>query len=251
MRISRRINQTGRKKIPRSDVTINVREQQGKLVFTAAFNLNATLPPDGALYVEAYNSNTLQRFDFGTVGFPRDPASTLLDQLDLSSPVKFRVKVVDESGHSARLIASAEGLRSEEDAEEERKASLMTFKSAPLGSLTWKVVCSDDEDGMPVLYLNNMIPAAKDTLLLNPVFRGLVLPGALREVLFSILTNLDDGGEPAEGSWQERWLGFASGICPPDTGAGMNHDWVNGVAEIFSDKFSLCEKLVQHTGCEL
>jgi len=250
MRISRRINQTGRKKIPRSDITINVREHQGKPAFSADFRFDDSLPTDGALYVEAYSGNTLQRFDFGTVGTLREPASTALDQLDLSSPVKFRVKVVDESGHSARLIASADGLRSEEDAEEERKSSLMIFKSVPLGSLTWKVVCGDD-DGMPVLYLNNRIPAVKDTLLQDPVFRGLVLPGALREVLYSILTNLDDGGEPAEGSWQERWLDFAFGICPPDSGAGMNHDWVNGVAEIFSDKFSLCEKLVQHTGCEL
>jgi len=246
MQISRRINQTGRKKIHRSDVTINlVEHKNGKPGFTAAFRLDDSLPKEAAVYVEAYNSNTLQRFSFGTAGYPAAPEKTVLDQLDLSSQVRFRVKVVDESGPAGKLIASAEGLRSEEDSEEEHRASLMVFKSSELGSLTWKIECSDDSK--PVLYMNNKIPASKETLLHNPVFRGLILPGALREVLMSILLDLDD--DPVDGSWQERWLNFAEEISPSGLGGRQeerDHMWVNEVADAFSDDFRLCERLVSH-----
>ncbi len=250
MQVSKRINQTGRKRIHRQDVTINLLEHKDrKPTFTASFRLDQSIVRSGVIYVEAYSgsgSNTLQRFCYGAVEAPVAPASTSLDQIDLSAPVKFRVKVVDESGFSGKLVASAEGLRSEEDSDEENRASLMTFKSADMGSLPWKVVC-DDDDSKPVLYVNNQIRGAKDHLINNPVFRSLILPGALREVLLSILYNLD-GDEAEDNSWQESWLNFAREISPLTFGLAskdLTHEWVNEVSSAFSEKFSLCESMVK------
>ena len=67
------------------------------------------------MFIEAYHRNTLQRFNFGTVSQPRPPENTVLDQLDLSGPVLFRVRVVDQSNNQGQLIASTSGLRAEGD----------------------------------------------------------------------------------------------------------------------------------------
>jgi hypothetical protein len=248
MKISRHINHTGRRKIKQSEVQISLNEHQGDAPsFDASFTLDSSkLPGDAALYVEAYHKNTSQRFHFGTAGSPIPPENRTLDQLDLSGPILFRVKIVDNSDRIGRLVASAERLRPKEDEEEDSRASLMTFKSTDLGDLTWKMSFSPGSS-KPVLCINSHIPEAKGQLMNNPVFQGLVLPAALRETLMFIFLNIAEE-DPDEDSWHKPWLDFASFIAPEDKPESADpfelNDWVDGVVTEFSRRHELCDLLV-------
>lgn len=248
MQISRHINHTGRSKIKHSEVEIQLIEQPGKApAFQATFKLaEGHLPSNADLFVEAYHRNTSQRFDFGTVGAPISPPDTTLSEIDLSGPTLFRVKVVDNSEHVGRLIASAEQLSPKDEDIDEQRASLMIFKSMPeMGNLTWKI--SFTEAHKPVLCINNKIPEAKHQLLNNPVFQSLILPAAFREVLLYILWN--EEGEPAEGSWQQKWMNFAGKIaqeeCPHDEDPDRLVAWIDDVVRAFSDTHHMCDHLVK------
>jgi len=247
MQISRHINHTGRKKIKHSEIEIELVEQKEEAPgFIATFQLNrGDLPPSADLFVEAYHRNTSQRFNFGTVGAPLPPEDTTLDQIDLSGPTLFRVKVVDNSENIGRLVASAEQLKPKDDDEEEQRASLMIFKSMPeMGNLTWKL--SFTEAHKPVLCINNKIPEAKNQLLNNPIFQSLILPAAFREVLLYIFWDQD--GETEEGTWQQQWMDFANRIapdeCPHETEPDLLHSWIDEVVRAFSEAHHLCHNLV-------
>jgi len=169
MQISRQINHTGRRHIKRSEVQIELIETKDVPEFRVNLRLDTSrLPANANVYVEAYHRNTSQRFDFGTVSTPSYPDSLKLDQLDLTGPTLFRVKVVDNTEQVGKLIASAEGLspRSEDESQNE---SLMIFRSSPgMGNLTWKMAFDSEK---PVLCINNRIPEAKSLLLHNPMSR--------------------------------------------------------------------------------
>ena len=247
MRISRHINHTGRTRIKRSEVQITLNEHKDSPPdFEVNFNLDTNkLPGDASVYVEAYHRNTSQRFDFGKVNSPVPPVNTLLNQLDLSGPVLFRVKVVDQSEKIGKLVGSAERLRPEDDSEEENRASLMTFKSTDLGQLTWKMEFL--QDSKPVLCINSKIPEAKVRLMHNPVFQSLILPAALRETLVFIFFNIAEE-EPDADSWHKPWMEFANSISPtekPDSSDPYElHHWVDDVVDEFSRKHEMCDLLV-------
>lgn len=247
MKTSRHINHTGRHRIRRNEVQITLNEHpNAPPSFEASFTLDTgKLPTDAALYVEAYHKNTLQRFHFGTAGSPIPPANRTLDQLDLSGPILFRVKVVDNSDKVGRLVASAERLRPANDDEEASRASLMTFKSADLGDLTWKM--SFIPDSKPVLCINNRIPEAKTQIMHNPLFQGLVLPAALRETLLFIFLEIAEE-DPDEDSWHKPWIDFANFVAPedkPETSDPFElNEWIDGVVTEFSRRHELCNLLI-------
>ena len=248
MQISGRINHTGRKNLKRSEVQIRIDDP---LVipssFTVEFNLDKKdLPANADIYIEAYHRNTLQRYDFGTVANPITPESTVLDQIDLSGPTLFRVKIVDHSEHASRLLALADRLMPSDDNEEEQKASLMIFRTTPeLGQLTWKM--SYNEANKPVLCINSKIPQGKDQLLHNPFFQSLIIPAAFREVLMYIIWEKDDNGEADEESWQKQWEDFANDVAPYEMPNEIDqlYGWIDDVVSTFSENHSFCEHLIK------
>lgn len=249
MQISRHINYTGRQKIKHAEVEIELLEQDDRPpAFHASFNLNLEkLPSDADLFVEAYHRNTSQRFNFGMAGAPIHPSDTTLTEIDLSGPILFRVKVVDNSKKVGRLIASAEQLSPKDADEEEQRASLMIFKSIPeMGNLSWKL--SFNEAHKPVLCINNRIPEAKHQLMNNPVFQSLVLPAAFREVLLYILWSEED--EPTEGTWHGQWIDFSNKLaqydCPINEGdPDLLMSWIDDVVSKFSESHHLCDHLIK------
>lgn len=241
--MQRTINHTGRRKIESKEIQINMSEQEnGVPVFDVDFSLNREkLPDKGSIYIEAYQRNTLQRFHFGTVGEIQKPENRTLDQLDLTSPALFRIRIVDETEHLGRLIASAERLTPEGESEEDQRSSLLVVRSRPLGQQTWKVVI--DTGGKPELCINNRIPDAIGQLKNNPQFQSLILPAALRQVLMYFLWNEDD----EEGSIAEEWITFAEHIAderPQVNDPLQLSNWIDDVVERFSDSFELCDLLL-------
>lgn len=244
MQVSRRINHTGRRRIGRSEVRLELRERESYLEFDASFQLDReNLPADAELRVEAYHKNTSQRFDFGTVGAPVPPASTRLTEIDLSGPVLFRVKVVDRDG---KLLAAADRVRPEDESNHDSRESLMTIAQRDLQQLPWRVDFSDDAN--PTLCINNRFPDAIGQFFRNSTFQALILPGAFREVLIFILWNRN--GEPEEGTWEEKWLRFAEHVAPTempdDSDPSQLIGWVDDIVREFSSKHELCEVMIRH-----
>lgn len=241
--MQRTINHTGRHKVEVKELQINIQEQtNGVPVFDVDFSLNREkLPDDASIYIEAYQRNTLQRFHFGTVGEIRKPVNRELDQLDLTSPALFRIRIVDESKHLGRLVASAEGLKPKGDNDEDQRSSLLVFRSRPMGQQTWRV--EFDTGGKPELCINSRIPDAKNQLLNNPQFQSLILPAAFRQILMFYLWN--DNEE--EGGVEEQWMTFAEHIAyekPQGNDPLQLTAWVDDVADRFSEAFELCDILL-------
>lgn len=242
--MQRTINHTGRRKIEVKELQISMIEQEnGVPAFDVDFSLNREkLPDDASIYIEAYQRNTLQRFHFGTVGEIRKPENRELGQLDLSSPALFRIRIVDETEHLGRLIASAERLKPESDNDEDQRSSLLVLRSRPLGQQTWKIVF--DTGGKPELCINNRIPDAIGQLKNNPQFQSLILPAAFRQVLMFFLWNED---EEEGGGIVEQWMTFAEHIAyekPHDNDPMQLTAWVDDVVERFSEAFELCDLLL-------
>ncbi len=242
--MQRTINHTGRQKIEVKEIQIIMVEQEsGVPSFDVDFSLNRKkLPDNAAIYIEAYQRNTLQRFCFGTVAEIQKPENRELNQLDLSSPALFRIRIVDESEHLGRLIASAEKLKPEGENDNDQRTSLLAVRSRPLGQQTWKV--EFDTSGKPELCINNLIPDAIGQIKNNPQFQALILPGAFRQVLMFFLWNNDDEDE---GGIAEKWMTFAEHIAyerpPSDDPLGLI-GWIDDVVERFSEAFELCDILL-------
>jgi len=242
--MQRTINHTGRRKIEVKELQINMLEQDdGVPAFGVDFSLNREKLPDSAsIYIEAYQRNTLQRFNFGTVGSIQKPANTELDQLDLSSPALFRIRIVDETEHLGRLVASAERLKPEGDSEEDKRSSLLVVTSRDLGQQTWKI--EFNTGGKPELCINKRIPNAIGKLKENPLFQSLILPSAFRQVLMFFLWNEDD---EEEGGVAEEWMTFAEHMADErPTGGDPQQltDWIDDVVARFSESFDLCDILL-------
>lgn len=247
MQIKRRINHTGRRKIRRSMVRIKLVEQKEKPpAFNASVDLAALyLPPTADIYIEPYYKSSLQRFACGTVTNFTLPADTTLTDVDLGGPVLFRVKVVDNSGHVGRLLASADRIPPVDESDEEDREFLLKVVTRDLGPLPWKVDLLPDIK--PELALNNRIPDVLGKIKHDPLFQGLVFPGAVREI-YSFILMEDDGGYE-EDSWQEKWIRFGENLTGEnrpdhDESDGEVREWIGSVVAAFSQQHKLCDRVV-------
>ena len=238
--MQRTINHTGRRKIETNELQISMQQQdKHPPEFDVDFSLDKNkLPGNASIYIEAYQRNTLQRFYFGTVNQVVKPEIRVLDKLDLTSQMLFRIRIVDESDCVGRLVASADSLRPADD--EQQRSSILPIRSKPLGEQTWKVVF--ETGGKPELYINSRIPSATNQLKTNPDFQSLIFPAALRQILMFFLWN-DDEGDSAS----NEWFRFAEEIAferPADDDPLSLMNWVDDVVERFSLRFELCSLLV-------
>jgi hypothetical protein len=155
--------------------------------------------------------------------------------------LKFRIKVVKPE--SGRLLARGDSLGTAEPEESGRRA-LLRVVARDLGQEPWKT--EPYEDGKPVLVLNDHIPGALAKLNADPVFRALVLPGALRQVLLMMcIAKVEDKADVDEDSddhWASEWIRFAekiSGEEKPDWEyLPAVHRWIDKVCQAFSGRFS-------------
>lgn len=226
----RRINSTGRKKIPREYISIVPQAEGG---FICDLDLEPLeLPAHGLLVVEAHRQSITERFDFGTVSQPGPAGSTFLRQLKIEDAT-FRVKVVDPD--NGRLLARADRLQPNENNESGRK-ELLTVKVKDLGPEPWKVEI--DAAGEPVLILNEEIPAAGTRITSDPSFQALVLPAAFRQVLHLLWAAREqteqDGDTPAS-----RWIEFSQKLTRQDRPDWEESDevmeWIDKACRAFAD----------------
>lgn len=200
-----RINSTGRKRIHREHVRIQLYEAVGSQppTFTADIQLPAEmrLDPSAKIYVEPYVKSSSMRFDFGTVGQMTPPVNCVLSDIDAGATVLFRVKVVDETDEVGRILASANGIRPEDDADGDDRRPLLPVRSANLGEEIWQLEI--DREAGPTLVVNSRVPDLIETLKRDVFLQGVIYPAVVRRLVRDVF-RADNGFEEDEG-WVVDW----------------------------------------------
>src|SRR5258708_39777802 len=108
----RKLNFTERTKIPRASVRVSLRrDADGVLVFDPQLSFDGTaIIPTARVFIEAYYRTSFMRFDCGSVEAFAPPADRRLTEIDGTSVVRFRVKVVDNSTNDHRIVAVADDI---------------------------------------------------------------------------------------------------------------------------------------------
>ena len=200
-----RINSTGRKRIHREHIRIRLNEIGGRQppTFTADIQLPTELKLDPAakVYVEPYVKSSSMRFDFGTVGQLVQPSNCVLSEIDAGAAILFRVKVVDETAEVGRILASANGIRPEDDSEGDDRRPLLPVRSMDLGEEIWQL--DVNKDSGPTLVVNSRIPDLIETLKRNVILQGVIYPEVVRRMVHEIFRNGNDHDENEE--WSTDW----------------------------------------------
>jgi hypothetical protein len=230
----RHLNYTGRKRILRADAKVLVTsDPDGRSHFSAILSLgDYDLPGDAQVYIEAYRQTTLMRFEYGTVaaGPPISSAPRYLSEFSSKAGLLFRVKITSTGDRPGVLLAEADrvAVTDSEDVPDNR-LPLLPIAPTDLAQDIWRIDISGDNG--PLLQVNQRFGDWK-TLAVSPVFRSLVYPAAMRQVLFHIravdeVVHLDDLSD-----WRCQWLTFAAalpGVGEPPSGLGDIEDWVNWI----------------------
>lgn len=247
--MKRTFNYTQRRRILREEVRITLEEIEGQPpTFDAEFNFKEPFPPESRVYVEAFHRETMQRFDFGPVNGIRRPPSRLLDSLDLTGTVLFRVRVVDESKEVGRLLGAADQLRPEGWDDDENAESLMILRSRDLFSVPWRVEIFSD-GSKPVLYVNSRIPDVLGRVRSDPAFYALILPAALQQVLRRIIADVPDEDDVEAVKQRDRWVSMATDLDSPPPESDDPEEvsaWIDRVVEGFCTRMDLVTKLNGH-----
>jgi len=181
------------------------RDADGVLLFDPQLSFEGVAVIPGArVFIEAYYRTSFMRFDCGSVAAYAPPDNRRLTDIDGTSIVRFRVKLVD--GH--RIVAVADDIvaSAEKPDAAGRMPLLPVSFSDSLEQQAWRI---EFETTGPVLELNNRIPDVKDAAKNDAAFFALVYPAAVREILTRILI-VDQQPAHEEGTeWWNLWLRWA------------------------------------------
>jgi hypothetical protein len=236
----RKLNFTERAKIPRSSVRVTLRrDDDGVLVFDPQLSFDGlAVIPSARVFVEAYYRTSFMRFDCGSVEAFAPPEDRRLTDIDGTSVVRFRIKLVDNH----RIMAVADDIIvSEEKREMSGRVPLLPVNFTDLlGQQAWRVAF---EPNGPVLELNNRIEAIKDVAKNDAAFFALVYPAAVRQVLAQILlVEQHDAHEEGE-EWWNLWLRWAARyVTPLPRDADEAPFWIDDVVAAFCNEQKMVDR---------
>ncbi|MCD6304990.1 MAG: hypothetical protein J7M32_01730 [Deltaproteobacteria bacterium] len=243
----RKLNYTGRQKIPRCNVEIDVRrDRAGMRTFDIRLHLDRLdLPGKAHIYVEAYHRSGYQRFDFGTLEKMRIPEDMRLTRLSRSAIPLFRIKVVDTSDRHGRILGSVDKIRPQSvDDQPADRQTLLHVEFDDLGNKIWEL---DLEGDWPTLRLNAGAEEISFIAGADYRFLSLVYPEVVRQILTRILIQ-DDHTDPEcnDDDWPTLWLRLASDLPgmrpPPQTEKAERERWIEDAVEAFAVKYNLLGK---------
>lgn len=244
--IQRRLNSTGRKRITRDHVSIELSSPLDTFSFpsaTAVIDLaGLNLEPNARVVLEAYFRSSSMRFRCGTVDKLAVPKPMVLTDIDRGGAIRFRLLVIapDESG---RILASAEGLKPLQKSDTPDREPLLGLRETDIGEELWRVDL-DDRNG-PLLVINSRVPSLATQLRTQSLIQGLILPHALREVLRNLPP---EGEEDDDHDWGGNWRKFLAelevSVEPEDPNDDeAREEWVQEAIERFTSLKRFAEVL--------
>ncbi len=241
----RKLNFTERLNIPRSCVRIELRrESDGILSFDPTLDLFAIrAPKDARVYIEAQYRTSYMRFDCGPMAAPAMPENRRLTEIDSDRIVRFRVKIVDQSGGARRIVAASNDITvSCDTAGGGTRLSLLPVNFDDLGDEVWRIHFEADQ---PVLELNSRIDSIERLARHDPEFFALVYPAAVREVLTHLLL-VERWQENDEGSdVPELWIRWAREMISDPVPADPDDQraWIDDVIAAFCGAHRTADKM--------
>jgi hypothetical protein len=245
----RKFNFTGRKKIKRSRVQIQVFDGDNDFrYFNLSFQLDdLRLPPAAHIYIEAYHRSGYQRFDFGTVESPRQPDDRTLYAIPSTVTPLFRIKVVDRSGSHGRILAALDKIRPEGTQNAPAGSrSLLYVEYDDLGHRVWQL---DLDSDWPVLRLHRDAEEIGMVAGSDPRFLSLVYPEVFRQILNRIIIVDQHTDADCDDDWPSLWLTLACslpGVKTPPPNRQVNQPaWITEAVEAFCANTDVLEKFNQ------
>lgn len=248
--VKRRINSTGRKRIERKCIEINMMECLPGEPLSASVTLDLQeqgFPGSASVVIEAYRRSSGMRFDCGTVDTPSVPEPLVLTEVDRGGSVLFRLKVIDNDLEPGKLLGSAERLRPKDGDDSEDRRSIFPVLNRDLEEDVWKVEI-EHGDG-PKLILNTRVPNFSYEVRNNLMTQGTLLPAALRFVLEELVRLSDTGESEDESDWKEKWLRYCDaelGIKDDPRnlqGDEAKKDWIDYAAKKFCEKYNFVGRM--------
>ncbi|MCU0560569.1 MAG: hypothetical protein MUD16_10310 [Desulfobacterales bacterium] len=241
----RKINFTGRKKIRRTSVRVDIlRDAEGRRFFNLQADLSdLRLPANARIYAEAYHRTAYQRFDFGSISNRKSPADRRLSRFSAATTPLFRVKVVDRSSAHGRILAALDKIRPETvEREPAGSHALLFVEYDDLGHAIWQL----DLDGdWPVLKLNQHVDEIGLVAGSDHRFFALVYPEVFRQVLTRVVVAEDHTDPDCDDDWPSLWLRLARqlpGMSDPPAFKEGRQEWIDQAVEAFSAKFEVLAK---------
>lgn len=239
--MKRRFNYTGREKLTKDAVKISINKANGKpKSITAKLNFNEIkYPGNTKIYLDAYHKTDRKRFDFGKISNTVIPEDLTVDELAYTDNLMFRLMLIDESGEKGKIIAHADRIRADEEAD---KKPILPVRFDDLGQQIWKLEFTGEEGG-PILCINNKIPALENLVKSDSVFFMYVFPAAIREILTHMIfiDTVENPDEPSV-TWHNDWLKFSKMILPHEPVPDLDPNeitkddmvnWIDQVVEEF------------------
>ncbi|MCH8148408.1 MAG: hypothetical protein IH987_10505 [Planctomycetes bacterium] len=249
----KRINSTGRRRIARDHVVIEVFDDSPRS-FNASIDLAGfDAPAEAAVVLEATcaGSNTISRFEFGTVGEPAPQKRRILQDLH-GENVFFSLKVIDRSERLGRLLGLAEHIRPLKGGAKTAtgRKGILPVEKADLGDELWRLEFRVED---VFLLVNERIPDLADRVRFDAALYSLIYPSIIREVLYRAFDEQRDSDEDDE-RWPTLWLRFAHRLHPEqesppeDEDDEVRQEWIGEVVSAFCRDHSLREKFSQAAG---
>jgi hypothetical protein len=246
--VIKRVNFTGRRRIPRSLVDIEVFDGQPRK-FDAQINLES-IPflPGAAVFLEATcaGSTVIERFPFGEVGNIQPPAERVLKDVE-GENVFFTLKVVDQTKRVGRLLGIAEHIRPQRAGKQTAtgRRGILPVEAAELGQELWQLKFGEHD---VVLLVNKDVPGLADQVRTEPVFYSAIYPFVVRTILGkAIADNVDI--EEDDDRWSILWLRFGKNLHPnrenppkADDTLEEREEWVEEVTRAFCEMHTLKDK---------
>lgn len=242
--MKRRINFTGRKRIPKRNIIINLLRDQEERVL--AFNISIeldkdTMPADAMVFIEVYNRYERERFGLGPVSNINSQLTISLKEIGSMDNLKFRILVVDETGKHGKILAHADRIAPEASAD---IRSILPVKFDDLGQQIWNIDFNGYE-GSPILLINEKIPAIHNIASSNSLFIMDIYPAVIREILVHMIfvDTLDSNNMPSI-DWHRDWLEFSKSLVldnvpsetySPEEREYCKQDWLNWINEVISE----------------
>jgi hypothetical protein len=244
----KRLNFTGRKRIPRNKIEIIVHDSQPR-TFDAKIDLDELSSfPDAAVYLEATcaGSSIVKRFDFGKVNHIQPPENRQLTDLE-GQNVFFTLKVVDRSEKFGRILGLTERIHPQKTGPQTipGRRGILPIEPSDLGQQLWRL---EFRENYVVLLVNRSVPGLADRIRSDPLLYSSVYPSIIRHVLNVTLSENVDVDEE-EDRWPVLWLRFGMQLHPdqaeppqPDAPSQDREDWIEQIVEAFCENHKLMDK---------
>lgn len=204
----RKFNYTNRKKINRESVGIILNHDKKEKYFEAQLNLsNGNFPDHAKVYIEAYYKTSYMRFNYGSISNICAPPSTKLNDFVNTDLIYFRIKIVDETKITGRILGLVSGIEPKnlESDQKNRMAILKVNYDADLGQRLYNLEFDEIED-FPILEINRKLENGSE-LVKSDIFLSTIYPSVIKDVATEIVNDQDSWQEDDD-CWQGYWIKF-------------------------------------------